>query len=73
MRPAYFPTILGGLLIAIGVISVIRSFVVPRHADRTRSRSKGLVLVTAFRLSFLGLSYAVWAWLMSRCPVAHYR
>jgi hypothetical protein len=29
MGPAYFPTILGGLLLVIGVISVIRSFVVP--------------------------------------------
>jgi len=28
MGPAYFPTILGGLLIFIGTISVIRSFVV---------------------------------------------
>lgn len=29
MGPAYFPTILGGLLSAIGVIAVIRSFIVP--------------------------------------------
>ena len=28
MGPAYFPTILGGLLILIGAISVIRSFIV---------------------------------------------
>lgn len=28
MGPAYFPTILGGLLVLIGTISVIRSFVV---------------------------------------------
>ena len=29
MGPAYFPTILGGLLSAIGGIAVIRSFIVP--------------------------------------------
>src|SRR6185295_9990012 len=28
MGPAYFPTILGGLLVLIGVVSVIRSFIV---------------------------------------------
>ena len=34
MGPAYFPTILGGLLLAIGVIAVIRSFIMPGPADR---------------------------------------
>ena len=29
MGPAYFPTILGGLLLIIGAIAVIRSFLVP--------------------------------------------
>ena len=29
MGPAYFPAILSGLLVAIGVIAVIRSFLVP--------------------------------------------
>jgi putative tricarboxylic transport membrane protein len=29
MGPAYFPTILGGLLAGIGAISVIRSFIMP--------------------------------------------
>ena len=33
MGPAYFPTILGGLLVLIGTISVIRSFVVTGTAD----------------------------------------
>ena len=28
MGPAYFPTVLGGLLVVIGAISVIRSFIV---------------------------------------------
>src|SRR3990172_1683875 len=29
MGPAYFPTILGGVLSAIGAIAVVRSFIVP--------------------------------------------
>ena len=45
MGPAYFPTILGGLLLAIGVISVIRSFVIPGPAIGAFA-IKGLVLVT---------------------------
>ena len=45
MGPAYFPTILGGLLVLIGVVSMIRSFIVvgiPIGAFGF----KGLVLVT---------------------------
>ena len=34
MGPAYFPTILGGLLVGIGMISVIRSLIVPWYSDR---------------------------------------
>ena len=45
MGPAYFPTILGGLLLAIGVISVIRSFIVPGPGIGALA-IKGLVLVT---------------------------
>lgn len=45
MGPAYFPTILGGLLLTIGVISVIRSFVIPGPAIGALA-IKGLVLVT---------------------------
>jgi putative tricarboxylic transport membrane protein len=45
MGPAYFPTILGGLLLAIGVISVIRSFVVAGPGPGAFA-IKGLVLVT---------------------------
>jgi Tripartite tricarboxylate transporter TctB family len=45
MGPAYFPTILGGLLLAIGVISVIRSFVVPGPGLGAFA-IKGLVLIT---------------------------
>src|SRR5919106_3840488 len=29
MGPAYFPTVLGGLLAVLGAISVIRSFIIP--------------------------------------------
>jgi len=45
MGPAYFPTILGGLLIGIGVISAIRSFVIP-GAPIGLFAFKGLTLVT---------------------------
>jgi putative tricarboxylic transport membrane protein len=45
MGPAYFPTILGGLLLAIGVISVIRSFIVQGPGIGALA-IKGLVLVT---------------------------
>ena len=45
MGPAYFPTILGGLLLTIGVISVIRSFVIAGPAIGAFA-IKGLVLVT---------------------------
>ena len=34
MGPAYFPTILGGLLVVIGAISVIRSFIAAGGPDR---------------------------------------
>ena len=46
MGPAYFPTILGSLLVGIGVISVIRSFVVA-GAPIGAFAFKGLILVTA--------------------------
>jgi len=45
MGPAYFPTILGGLLIGIGVISAIRSFVIP-GAPIGPFAFKGLALVS---------------------------
>jgi putative tricarboxylic transport membrane protein len=51
MGPAYFPTILGGLLVVIGVIAVIRSFVVP-GAPIGAFAFKGLILVTAAVLVF---------------------
>lgn len=44
MGPAYFPTILGGLLSAIGAIAVIRSFIVP-GTPISAFAFKGLVLV----------------------------
>jgi hypothetical protein len=51
MGPAYFPTILGGLLVGIGVISVIRSFVVP-GALIGAFAFKGLILVSVSVLLF---------------------
>jgi len=44
MGPAYFPTILGGVLVGIGVIAVIRSFIVP-GAPVGAFAFKGLALV----------------------------
>jgi len=46
MGPAYFPTILSGILIAIGSISVIRAFLKPGTAMGSFA-GKGLVMVIA--------------------------
>ena len=51
MGPAYFPTILGGLLVVVGAISVIRSFFVP-GAPIGAFVFKGLILVTVAVLVF---------------------
>ena len=51
MGPAYFPTILGGLLAVIGAIAVIRSFIVP-GTPISAFAFKGLVLVTVSALVF---------------------
>lgn len=51
MGPAYFPTILGGLLSAIGVIAVIRSFIVPGTPIGAFA-FKGLALVSVSVLMF---------------------
>jgi hypothetical protein len=51
MGPAYFPTILGGLLVGIGVISVIRSFIIP-GAPIAAFAFKGLSLVSVSALVF---------------------
>ena len=64
MGPAYFPTILGGLLLFIGVISVIRSFIVA-GAPIGAFAFKGFALVTISVLVFgfivrgLGLAIAL--------------
>jgi hypothetical protein len=64
MGPAYFPTILSGLLILIGVISVIRSFIVTGIPIGAFA-FKGLVLVTGSVVAFgfvvrgLGLAIAL--------------
>jgi hypothetical protein len=54
MGPAYFPTILGGLLLLIGAISVFRSFIVV-GTPIGRFAIKGVVLVSAaiFLFGFL--------------------
>lgn len=46
MGPAYFPTILGGLLLVIGTISVFRSFIAV-GAPIGRFAIQGVVLVSA--------------------------
>jgi hypothetical protein len=51
MGPAYFPTLLSGLLILIGTISVVRSFVKP-GTPLGAFAAKGLVLVTFSTLLF---------------------
>ena len=51
MGPAYFPTILGGLLAVIGAIAVIRSFIVP-GTPISAFAFKGLMLVTVSALVF---------------------
>jgi putative tricarboxylic transport membrane protein len=64
MGPAYFPTILGGLLLVIGVIALIRSFVIPGSPIGAFG-FKGLVLVTGSVVAFgfvvrgLGLAIAL--------------
>ena len=51
MGPAYFPTILGGFLVVIGMISVIRSFIVAGGPIGAFA-FKGLVLVSVSVLVF---------------------
>jgi hypothetical protein len=51
MGPSYFPTILGGLLILIGVISLIRSFITP-GSPLGAFALKGLVLIIASIILF---------------------
>ena len=51
MGPAYFPTILGGLLMGIGAISVVRSLIV-RGAPIGAFAFKGLSLITVSVIIF---------------------
>jgi len=51
MGPAYFPVVLSVLLIAIGIISLVRSFVKP-GTPIGRYAFKGLLLVTASTVLF---------------------
>ena len=65
MGPAYFPTVLGGLLALIGLIAIVRSFF-GKHQDRiTNFAVKPLVLVlgSVFLFGYLfreaGLAIAI--------------
>lgn len=51
MGPAYFPVVLSGLLILIGTISLVRSFIKP-GTPIGRYAFKGLLLVTASTVLF---------------------
>lgn len=51
MGPAYFPTILGALLVLIGIISLVRSFIQP-GSPIGGFTFKGLLLVIASTLVF---------------------
>ncbi len=51
MGPGYFPTVLGGLLLLIGIASLVRSFLVTRRADRCDC-VEGTALVTAATVLF---------------------
>ena len=51
MGPAYFPTILSGLLMTIGVISLVRSFIRPGSPVGTLAL-KGLALVITSTILF---------------------
>jgi hypothetical protein len=51
MGPAYFPMVLSGLLIVIGIISLVRSFITP-GTPIGRYAFKGLLLVTASTVLF---------------------
>ena len=51
MGPAYFPTILGGLLVVIGIIAVVRSFIA-HGAPIGTFAFKGLALVSVSVLMF---------------------
>jgi len=51
MGPAYFPTILGALLVLIGLISIVRSFLVPGTPIGSFAL-KGLALVVASSVVF---------------------
>jgi len=51
MGPAYFPTVLGGLLFLIGIISIARSFIRP-GVPVSGYAFRGLLLVTVSTLLF---------------------
>lgn len=79
MGPAYFPSILGAVLAAIGAISVIRSFITPGMSIGAFS-FKGLALVIlsvvlfGFIVRGVGLVIALpLLVIISACASAHFR
>ena len=62
MGPAYFPTVLGALLIVIGAIAVIRAFHRRWHAHR-RLRLQGACADSRLQSFYSDLSFAEQAWL----------
>ena len=62
MGPAYFPTLLGGLLVVIGVISVVRSFIVagqPVGALALKSLALIVLSIVLFGFVVKGLGVAI--------------
>jgi hypothetical protein len=47
MGPGYFPTVLSALLVLIGVISLIRSFIVPAEPLGTFALKGGFLIILA--------------------------
>jgi putative tricarboxylic transport membrane protein len=62
MGPAYFPSLLGGILVAIGVVSVVRSFIVsgsPTGAFAVKSLSLIVASVLIFGVVVKALGVAI--------------
>jgi hypothetical protein len=79
MGPGYFPTILGGLLTLIGIISLVRSFIEP-GTPIGRFTLKGMLLVVGSTLVFgfivrgAGLAVALPVFvIMSASASGHFR
>jgi hypothetical protein len=79
MGPAYFPTVLGWLLIVIGTISVVRSFILPgtpigAFAFKALALIIGSVLLFGFIVRGAGLAVALpLLVIISASSSAHFR